>query len=131
MIRYLTAEEALYIHYLIIKTYGGAHGLHDLNLLESALARPQAGFGEFEAYPSLNEKAGALVHSLIKNHPFIDGNKRTGITALGLFLINNGYRLTASAKELTKLALAIANKQLSHEEIVHWLDQRTEKAPNG
>ncbi|MCJ7584226.1 MAG: type II toxin-antitoxin system death-on-curing family toxin [Anaerolineales bacterium] len=75
---------------------GGAHGVRDLAMLESAVARPQTTFGGKDLYPDLFTKVAALLDSLINDHPFVDGNKRTGITAAALFLRRNGYRLKAS-----------------------------------
>lgn len=80
MTRYLTVPQILFIHARLIDETGGAHGLRDLGALEAASARPQATFAEQELYPDFFSKAAALLDSLINNHPFVDGNKRTGIT---------------------------------------------------
>ena len=98
--RYLTSEQLLFIHSRLIAETGGSHGVRDLARLESAVARPQAVFDKKELYPDLFLKAAALLDSLVNNHPFIDGNKRTGIAAAALFLQANGRRLTASTSEL-------------------------------
>lgn len=82
---------------MIDKT-GGSHGVRDLGLLESAVMRPKATFGGEELYSDVFSKAAALMHSLIRNHPFVDGNKRTGIAAAGLFLAQNGVQLTGKKR---------------------------------
>jgi death-on-curing protein len=118
---YLTPEQILFLHARLVEETGGSHGLRDINLLLSALGRPQATFDNEELYPDVFSKAAPLVDSLIRNHPFLDANKRTGIAAAGLFLILNGYYLTASNPELESFALAIAQSLESIEEIADWL----------
>ena len=81
---YLTPEQVLFIHSRLVAETGGSHGVRDLGLLESAVARPRATFDGKELYPDLFTKTAVLMDSLINNHPFLDGNKRTGITAAGL-----------------------------------------------
>src|SRR5512133_1147062 len=97
---YLTPQQVLFIHARLLAETGGESGLRDLALLESAVARPCATFDGADLYPGIFEKAAALLDSLVNNHPFVDGNKRTGITATGLFLRANGYRLRVTQTEL-------------------------------
>jgi death-on-curing protein len=123
---YLTAEQVLFIHALLINETGGKHGVRDLNLLLSALGRPRASFDNEDLYPDIFSKAAALVDSLVRNHPFIDGKKRTGITAAGLFLHRNGYRLTASNTELETFTLEAAKSALSFQQIINWFYEHTE-----
>lgn len=106
--RYLTAEQVLFIHDRLIETTGGSHGVLDLGLLISAVARPQASFEGDDLYSDLFEKAAALFESLIGNHPFVDGNKRTAITAASVFLERNGWRLTTSNDQLESFTLQCA-----------------------
>jgi len=80
-----------------------------------------SGWGDEEFYPTLFDKAAALLDSIIHNHPFIDGNKRTALLAAGSFLDLNNWELTFDKDEAVKLALAVANKQLAMPEIVQWL----------
>ncbi len=94
MTDYLTPAEAIAIHADQIDRYGGSPGIRDPGLIEAALFRPQTGY-----YPDLIEEAAALWESLGQNHPFFDGNKRTGFAATYTFLAINGVRLTASADE--------------------------------
>ena len=117
---YLTAEQILFLHARLIEETGGSHGVRDINRLLSAIGRPQASFDNQDLYTDIFTKAAALMDSLVRNHPFIDGNKRTGISAAGLFLARNGYRLTASNTELETLALAVAGSQKSIPENAGW-----------
>ncbi len=124
---YLTAKEVLRIHYVVIKQFGGRQGIHDLGLIESAIARPQAAFGDIEAYPDLFTKAAALLHSLAKNHGFIDGNKRTALVACGIFLKRNGYILNFTEKEVIWFILKVAEESLAEPDITIWLQQHSEE----
>jgi death-on-curing protein len=83
--RYLTLAELLEFHHRIIEQSGGADGIRDLGLAESALAQPHMSFGGVDLYPTLTEKAAALCFSLVMNHPFVDGNKRIGHAAMETF----------------------------------------------
>ena len=121
MARYITIGELLRLHGVMIKRYGGSEGVRDLGLIEAAVARPQAGFGDYEAYPDLFMKAAVLLHSLINNHGFIDGNKRTGVTACGAFLSLNGYQLMAEQNELVDFGVRVSLKKLSEHDIAEWL----------
>ncbi|MBI5056151.1 MAG: type II toxin-antitoxin system death-on-curing family toxin [Nitrospirae bacterium] len=116
----LSAEQALFIHSRLIDETGGAHGVRDLGLLQSAVSRLQATFESKDLYPDIFHKTAALMESLIKNHPFIDGNKRTAITASGIFLRINGYSLEASQKELERFVLRMATGKISFEAAVKW-----------
>ena len=118
--RYLTAEQVLFIHARLIAETGGEHGVRDLGLLLSAVARPQASFDQADLYPEVFTKAAALLESLIGNHPFVDGNKRTGISAAGLFLRQNGCRLRASNQELEAFTLRVAQGGVSQEDAAVW-----------
>ena len=117
---YLTPEQALFIHYRMIEGTGGSHGIRDVTLLQSALARPLATFDKNNLYPDIFSKAAALMHSIIKNHPFVDGNKRTAVTTASLFLLKNGYYLSASNKELERFTLKVAAKDIELQEIAKW-----------
>lgn len=118
---YLTPEQVLFIHARLIEETGGEHGVRDLGLLQSAVARPQAVFGGKELYPDIHHKAAALLESLVNNHPFIDGNKRTGITAAAIFLRINHYSLAASNQEVESFVLSVASGGQSFDSILEWL----------
>src|SRR3989344_2138548 len=125
--KFLTVKDVLLLHNLAIDESGGSHGLRSLALLESAVARPQASFGGEDLYTTIFLKAGALVHSLLRNHPFIDGNKRSSMYSAMTFLELNGYRFVAKQKEVVNFALKIENKRLSVEEIADWLKKNSKK----
>ena len=123
MTQYLTPEQVLFLHSRLIAETGGGHGVHELGLLLSALGRPQGTFDGKDLYPELFLKTAALMDSLVRNHPFVDGNKRTAITAAALFLRMNGYRLVVENNEMVRFTLACAQSQLSLDEIAHWFRQ--------
>src|SRR5213075_956823 len=103
-----TLDEALAIHAHQIGRYGGTLGLRDRGLLESALAMPPATFGGEFLHPSLPEQAAAYLFHLVKNHPFVDGNKRVGLAAALTFLGMNGVWVDATNAELIELTLGVA-----------------------
>lgn len=126
--RYLNPEQVLFIHARLIAETGGEHGLRDLGLLQSAVSRPQAVFDGNELYPDIVHKAAALLDSLINNHPFVDGNKRTGITATAMFLQMNEYSLTASNQDVVSFVLSLASGKQSIQTIAEWLRQHSKSA---
>lgn len=119
--KFLSAEQILFIHARLIEETVGIHGVRDLSMLQSAVGRPQASFDQQELYPDLFSKAAALMEALIRNHPFVDGNKRTGVTAAGLFLWANGYRLTAKNDDLVAVTLNVAQAQSISADLTIWL----------
>jgi len=125
MIRYLTLIEILELHRRILEQSGGASGIRDIGLLESAIAQPRMTFGGEDLYPSLLEKAAALGFSIIMNHPFVDGNKRTGHAATETFLVLNGWEISSSVDEQERLVLVIAAGELEREALVEWLQRNT------
>lgn len=125
---YLTAAQVLFIHARLLAETGGAPGVRDLGLLEAAIARPQATFDGVDLYPDLFSKAAALIASLIGNHPFVDGNKRVGVTAAAIFLQRNGARLTASNHEVEVFALSVAQGRLTLTETAAWFGHHTMSA---
>jgi death-on-curing protein len=124
-VRYLYPRQIFYLHQQIIELSGGAVGVRDQGLLESAVYRPQATFGGEDLYPNLFSKVAALGHSLITNHPFVDGNKRTGFEAMRLMLRLNEFDLHASVEAKFKFALDIANGKLREQAIADWLKERS------
>jgi death-on-curing protein len=125
MTRYLSLVEVLELHFQIIEHSGGVLGIRDLSLLESALAQPRMTFGGEELYSTLLDKAAALGFSIIMNHPFLDGNKRTGHAALETFLILNGMEINASVDEQENIVLRVASGEFNREIFVQWLRQHT------
>ena len=124
MTRYLSLAEVLTLHRRIIVETGGSDGLRDLGLLESALGQPRQTFGGEDLYPSLAAKATALGFSLIKNHPFVDGNKRVGHAALEAMLMLNGLELSASVDDGESEVLAVASGARTREEFQAWVEAR-------
>jgi death-on-curing protein len=121
--QYLLPEQVLFLHSRLIVETGGAHGVRDLGMLLSALGRPQATFDNQELYPDLLAKTAALMDSLVRNHPFVDGNKRTAIAAAGIFLWVNHYQLAVKNEEMVRFTLACAQSQLSIREMTDWFIQ--------
>ena len=121
MTAYLTTEQVLFIHARLISETGGVHGVRDLGLLLSAVARPQATFDGQDLYPYLFLKAAALLENLVGNHAFVDGNERTAITSTGLSLRINGYRLTADNQQLEAFILQCAQRLNFLEQMALWL----------
>ena len=119
--RYLTLNEVLEVHRQVMAQSGGAEGLMHLAALESALAQPQMTFGGEELYPTVVDKAAALGYALIKNHPFLDGNKRTGHAAMEVFLVLNGYEIRATVDEQEHVILQVAASEIDREEFTAWL----------
>jgi len=118
---YLTPEQVLFLHAQLVAETGGSHGVRDLSMLLSALGRPLASFDDQDLYLDIYTKSAALMDSLIRNHPFVDGNKRTGIAAAALFLLINGYRLIAHDHDLEQFTLKVARSELALEAIASWL----------
>lgn len=123
--KYLTPQNVIQIHFELVEVTGGLQGLRDLGLLESAVARPQASFGGEDLYPILELKAAALVHSLLLNHVFVDGNKRTATVSMIEFLILNGKKFKATNREIVDFALWVENKKPSIREITRWIKKHT------
>ncbi|MFN7117011.1 MAG: type II toxin-antitoxin system death-on-curing family toxin [Saprospiraceae bacterium] len=120
----ITMEDALLAHAELIEKHGGLNGIRDENLLEAALARPFGGFGDTEFYPSPSEKAAAILESIVKNHPFLDGNKRTGYTLMRIFLIRNNLDIRSTQDERYDFVIQVASGMLNFEQIVEWIAQR-------
>ena len=115
----------LWIHRRVIEETGGSHGVRDEGLLRSALARPHASFGGHDLYPTVFEKAAALLEFLVRNHPFIDGNKRVAWEVMDLLLDLNGYRLDCTTQQGFDLMMQIIAHQVTVEEIAQWLSKRS------
>lgn len=118
---YLSIAQILFMHSRLIAETGGGHGVRDVGLLDSAISRPRATFGGEDLYPHIFDKAAALMESIVQNHPFVDGNKRAGITAAGIFLRRNGYWLTATHQELEEFTMGVAKGELGSSCISNWL----------
>jgi death-on-curing protein len=121
MIRYLSEAEVLLAHFKLIKRYGGSHGTRDLERIKSVVDAPRQEVFGSEQYPDLFEKAAVYARNIIQDHPFTDGNKRTGITIALMFLQRNNYKPVARKGELEDFAVKIATDHLGVPAIASWL----------
>jgi len=126
-IDFLTLDDLLDLHALQIEKYGGAEGVRDLGLLESAIAQPQATFDGEYVHDELFLMAAAYLFHIARNHPFMDGNKRTGLMAALVFLDLNGIVLDRSSDELYTFTMAVAEGRMSKQRIAKKLRQLVEK----
>lgn len=123
--RYLTIDEVLILHAYQIDKFGGNPKVIDIRLLESALVRPQTILSKKEMYTTVYDKAAVLAVGIISNHPFIDGNKRTGLHAMLVFLELNEIKLYINDKQLVKLGNEIATKNISLKEVAKFLKEKS------
>ena len=124
MTLYLSAEQALSLHKALVGQFGGMSRVRERGALESALARPAMTFGGDDLYADLAAKAAALMHSLVLNHPFADGNKRVGVAAAELLIELNGFTLDAPDEELEDMTVALAEGKVKVEALAIWFRQR-------
>ena len=120
--RTISLGQVLEIHHRIIKQSGGAPGILNLGALESALQQPWMTFEGKDLYPALAEKAAALAFSIIRNHPFIDGNKRTGHAAMEVFLILNRHEIWTSVDDAEDVILRVASGEMGRDEFTDWIE---------
>ena len=111
--KYLNKKQILFLHGELMKKFGGLDGLRDEKLFESAISAPLQTFDGHDLYPSLLEKAVQLCYGLVKNHPFIDGNKRIGLHAMLVFLMANNISVECDEKILIDLIFRIADGTLT------------------
>jgi death-on-curing protein len=122
---YLDTEEILRLHFQVIKDFGGSHGVRDEGRLLSVAAAPiQHAFGN-EQYLTVYEKAAVYLRNIIKDHPFIDGNKRTAVTVAAIFLIRNNEKIIATPKELEDFAVLVATQKMEISAIAEWFKSHT------
>ena len=126
----LTKEQVLRLPADLIEEFGGIHGVRDEGLLESALSAPFQTFDGQDLYPSVLEKAGRLGYGLIRNHPFLDGNKRIGVHVLLVCLALNGVRLSYDDEDLIQTALGVASGSVVFEEFCRWLSEHMTENEN-
>ena len=120
----MSGEQVLRLHAHQIHNFGGSSGLRDRGALEAAVARPRATFGGEDLYADFASKAAALMHSLVMNHPFVDGNKRVGAMAAELFVEINERSLLATDEEFEEITLSVARGELDAESLAIWFRQR-------
>ena len=121
--RYLSFSEILELHERIVSSSGGSHGIRDIKSLESSINQPRQTFDQNDLYPNTVSKAAALCFFLVKNHPFIDGNKRIGHAAMETFLILNGYEITADVDEQEQIMLELASGNIPLQNFTAWLNK--------
>ena len=121
MIRFIPVAAALEIHDALIDAYGGAKGIRDYGLLLSALEMPKSSYGGQELHPTLFDKAAAYLYHVVKNHPCIDGNKRTASALALIFLEMNEVKIRIDARDFEELVVATAEGLISKKEIAHFL----------
>ena len=120
----ISIEFVIRLHEMLIKESGGSKGVRDINLLESALYSPLQTFGDRELYPDDLDKIVSISHSLIKNHSFIDGNKRIGTLVLYMLLKENGYELEWTDEVVIEIGLKVANGEMRKEDLKKFIKRR-------
>ncbi len=122
---WLELAEVEALHMYSLAQHGGLAGTRDAGALEAAMARPQQLFAYEEPEPDLCALAAAYAVGIIRNHPYVDGNKRTGFVAAGVFLKVNGLELTASEVEAASMVIALAASEMDEKTFAQWLRERT------
>lgn len=125
--RYLTKEQILLIHSMVIDETGGSHGIRDHGSILSLVELPRQSFSGQELHPSLFHKAAAYARSITFNHPFLDGNKRTAMTSASVFLEDNGYNIVVKQGMVEEFALRIIEEKLDIQAIAAWFKKYTKK----
>ncbi|RKN78485.1 type II toxin-antitoxin system death-on-curing family toxin [Ulvibacterium marinum] len=120
-------KQALSIHQILIERFGGADGIKDQGGLESALNRPYATFDQRELYPTPVEKAAAVLESILINHPFVDGNKRTGYVLMRLTLMEGGLDIETSQADKYEFVIKVTEGKLDIDQIKGWISSRLKK----
>jgi len=120
----IRTSDVLTIHKKLIEDFGGSNGVRDTNALDSALKRPYQTFDSTDLYPTPQEKAAAIIESILINHPFIDGNKRTGYFLMRSILLLNKLDISAIEEEKYTFVIDIASGKLKFQEILSWINKR-------
>jgi len=121
---YLSVQQVQALHRILVREFGGAAELRDVGALEAAVARPAMTFGGDDLYPDLPAKGAALAHSIVLNHPFVDGNKRAGAASVELFFLLNGSALVAADEEMQEVTLDVSKGEMEVEALAIWFRQR-------
>lgn len=122
-VKHITLDEVVWLHERVIARSGGGAGIRDRGSLDACIHQPRMTFGGQDLYPSLPEKAAALAFSLVRNHPFVDGNKRIGFAAMRVFLMRNGSDLHYCVDNAEETFLSLAAGQLTREQLIEWINQ--------
>jgi death on curing protein len=121
----ISTEEVLKIHKLLIDQFGDSHGVRDKSFLNSAINRPFATFDQQELYPEPVDIAAAILESIVTNHPFIDGNKRTGYVLARLLLLKSGLDNEATQEDKYEMVIAVSKGEWRLEQIRNWMTERS------
>lgn len=127
MTKYLTVSEVISIHNHYVKMFGGSLGIRDDGLLESAVFRCQASYGGNDLYETIFDKAAAIFHSMIFDHPFVDGNKRAAIMSAVSLLARNGYDFKVTDTEIQAFPLIVEKNRPEISEIAAWLKKHCKR----
>lgn len=122
--------QLLRLYEQVMEDTGGAVGISNLDLIESALAQPHSNFNNKDLYPDIVSKAAVLGYSLISNHGFVDGNKRIGHAAMEVFLVINGWELFAEVAEQEKVVLDVAAGVVNRSDFENWVRSKAQKSQN-
>ncbi len=120
-------QDVLNIHNILIDKFGGSRGVRDQGSLESAINRPFATFEKHDLYPTPSDKAAAILESILINHPFIDGNKRTAYVLMRLLLLNYGFDILADQDDKYKMVISASKGDLRFDGIKNWIEIRLRK----
>lgn len=124
---YLTAEDILLIHSIIVDETTGSHGVRELEAVKGIADASKQAVGGSELYATVFDKAAVYAREIVMQHPFVDGNKRTGVAAASVFLAQNEYEIIAEEGEIEKFALSIVNEKLEIADIAQWLETHAKK----
>ena len=120
-------RDVLNIHKILIDKFGGSKGVRDQGSLESAINRPFASFDNQDLYPTPSDKAAAILESILINHPFVDGNKRTAYVLMRLILLDNGLDLVANQEDKYKMVISASTGDIRFDDIKKWIVTRLKK----
>ena len=121
--KYLTKDQIVKLHKVLIETSGGSSGIRDEGMLDSSIKLPLQTFDDRELFPSIIDKATRLAYGLIKNHPFVDGNKRIATHAMLIFLSLNGIKLSYEDEEFIDIILKVASSHSNESDLYQWIDK--------
>ncbi len=123
-------KDVLNIHHILIDKFGGSKGVRDIGSLESAINRPFATFDNQELYPTPADKAAAILESILINHPFVDGNKRTAYVLMRLILFEHDLDITANQDEKYSMVISCTTGVMRFDDIKNWIQPRLKKKNN-
>jgi death-on-curing protein len=123
----LSIDEIIEIHEKLLAATGGAYGIRDVHLLESAVMSCYQSFADENLYPTITDKAARMAFAICSNHPFVDGNKRVAVTAMLVMLRLNDIHLYFTQQELVDIGLGIADGSIGYDDIVRWIAAHTKE----